>query len=732
MVDVNSNAERGSIAEVLRNALLDWIHGAAKNPGVVFPLIMAIAISIVSFSTTSWGFSLFGFPIVTAFLVTAATQAGLFWASLEIGRFLNGRTAHNIIIWLIFSIAFTWSVWFSFTYLFTNVFSGKQEENAQLLTVRNTVAESVEGIRRDRITYGGDLAGITTGSDAFTGWANGIAQLSDLARQSGVQLSANRESAREQILDKLTKQKEALENLMAIAQDAAATPQLLRADIITAETKIAELTERLAANRPRAATLRREIAEFQRQMDDEETNGNPPGRGPKWRALDGQRLVRKNELDRLEPSITSDGEELAQARIELETTKARLATLEGSNTSPQEDPLVAATRQEVARLEAEFARLQVGSAGESLNVSARLESVINTLRVELTEVAYQATVGECQAVKSEIAELGTDLQSSIENVRCDSPEVDAAIVNVKDFRDKAEEFGQTCSARSEGFTGLTSAEASAAVDYGYKCLQLASLPATMSGGYRDEFARLLREENPDASPITKTFNGLSSFEPLAFVALFVAFCIDLFVLFLGFFSARGLPSKILDEMSVRGGESFDREVEASMDIAPRPHADAPARVWNAYRVLMLHTPIIRRSGKVDYEAEFDLDGMDDSNRKFLLQVLGAWIAEGKATYQGQAQNKHGRILLAKGGMKYFRAIAAEGDRGVSLRIPTGPAVYHQDHSLLEHQDFRDSDMPNFGNREESVSRTVSDAEIITDPHDLSEEDMKVGAKIAEY
>lgn len=628
---------------MLRTAYWDKIlDRASRSPYLALLLVASVLLSVASFYTTYDGMSAFLEYAVFAAFVTLGIQSLLFVTSWRLGFMFADKEP---LAWgelIVFLVCFCLSVVFSFASLFDVVFAKPQQELARITRVHNGVAESIASAGDKARVQRRELVQSMLSAPEYAAWSAQVSAVADLAAESKDLLA-------QVVAESHQRRRERAGRLAAEAQETAASEHTLErqlkedtAALQRADERRPALSDEIARLNARLDESNAAIVEQQHRMDAEERGvgeTGKPKRGPVWAKLskEQQRLIA--------------GRDATASLIALKT--GQLKALDAERQSLQER--MDRTRGQQADIGSRIAESERAAAqarqeldGPGAGAGLDLEQNVQALRNALPEFARTLDLAAfdraANLCKDLMDAMGTvpSLAPRLQGLSCDrgpllglqNPIDQAAAALAVQERD--------CLAGGKNAKTVDNLAFAEALSYARTCLDASRLPNDTIRPERREIDRLEREENPQASPFTKTTNALLAGEKLAILALAIALAIDLLVFFTG----------------LVGAKSIEATVEAPVDpVLPNDSYNV-----KLYKYVLGSAHAVRlKVDKVRYEHRVRLsDIRDDGVREAVRQFLSSNTARGLVLPHPQEE---GVFLLRYGMAEELRArLAQEGPR----------------------------------------------------------------------
>lgn len=592
-----------------------------KSERVVSPPLVALTllglVLVVAAAVTGlilYGMSqdqLFNSLAVAGLLILAVAGVLIFSRSDVIRPYTQGTRiiAKNAMLWVMFLVCMSTSVFFSFDSRFNVIFPEDQRERAAEIRTKNQVAGVVadigETISSRRITEADTLF-------RSAGWGAYDTQLAALSRAS--------EGAEREIEAHFTRQMEAHRSAIAAQQERIATATSGQAGLAGKKITLTDELSRLKAERPGlaadVAAKKSELDARAREVDAKRVEAMAEekgvegtlkvGRGPIYRERMaelarlrdyykiGEERVRDAEkrlvavdsrITEIERELAGVDGELAKLRGEAETAGQRIAAAESSQLN-QEGQTV-----DPARVRAAFERARIAFRQQP---DAEHLASLHQHCAQL----YDAMIST-DATKDRVRDIDCDPKQAVEA---------AAVVFALNAGLKA--YQSNCA-------GGDKLPAVGGVDvllgFGRRCLQDSGLPSADSTAMGAKLSSIDLNRDDKAHNFVVSLNAFQDGNSLAYLALAIAIGIDSLIFMSGLFGANTVRSPLTDVPSLKARNS--QQLNAMIETALLPDTFRKARL-----VVQAMHPINNVEG---YSNEVLLDQLDPETAVQARDVLNA-------------------------------------------------------------------------------------------------------------
>lgn len=517
--------------------------------------------------------------------------------------------ARNAMLWVMFLVCMSTSVFFSFDSRFNAVFPEDQRARAAEIRTKNQVAGVVADI--------GDTISsrrITEAERLFQseGWGAYEGQLSKLSKAS--------EGAEREIEAHFTRQMEAHRSSIAEQQERIATATSGQAGLASKKIALTDELSRLKAERPGlAADLSGKKSELdgrakevdakrvEAMAEDKGVEGTlKVGKGPIYRE-------RMAELGRLRDYYKIGEERVKDAQKRVETVDTRVAQIERE---------LAGVDGELAKLKGEAVTAeqrivaaessQLGQEGQKVD-PARVRASFERARAEFRQDASAERLGSLHqhCVQLYDAMISTDAtKDRVRDIDCDPKQAVEAAAVVFALNTGLRAYEKNCAG---GDKAPTTGGVDPLLMFGRNCLQDSGLPSADANamGERLSFIDLNRDDK--AHNFVVTLNAFQDGNRLAYLALAIAIGIDSLIFMTGLFGANAIRSPLSDVPSMKARNS--QQLNAMIETALLPDPFRKARLVGQ----SMH-PIENVEG---YSNEVRLDELDPETAVQVRDVLNA-------------------------------------------------------------------------------------------------------------
>lgn len=613
------------------------ITGSSVGIMVFLGLGILLLISFNVFDTSqhalderhSWGEIIHEFRFVFLASLVAALVFAVGGKDI-LNEYLNSFRViiRNAVLWVIFLVCMTTSVFFSFDSLFSTIFSDAERRRAADLRTQSTVASLVSDLgaltvrrqleQKAAFLRSGEWRTYAHTLDALTGELKTVPDAIDRYLRSGQQVEQEAAANRQATL--------------AVAEN----------ERLQVTSRLAGLSSRIRLVQGRAETLASAVKRLNQRVFDKDREAiakaaeaeaeargigvtSRVGRGPKYRELVEEHRRLKEEKNTLELQLRSYSTRLEAARKEL-------ADLEGR---------AAAERSGLSQLDIRTASAR--GADEStkrkrLADALRSRAKAELQRLERDRIAFEQnpTRSGMDALQAQCARIvglisgSPVLTNKVDMSVCNPSKAHEAAVQLYALDAGAAALRTKCSAE-EGLAGVTGMEPQIA--WARSCLRLSGLPTSDVAEMRAGIDALERNRDDKAHRFIVTTNAFTDGNQLAYLALAIAIAIDALVFMSGLFGANAaLASKsALPQRDDRDAGQLEAMIESAL---------LPNIFENATHALETIKPAAHPAASgSDWTHELDLADPRVTSRGRLRKILNAGVAVG-AVLRDPARSEH--------------------------------------------------------------------------------------------
>ncbi|WP_072395694.1 hypothetical protein [Hyphomicrobium sp. CS1GBMeth3] len=576
--------------------------------GLAFVLTAVVA-GIVQFGISND--QLF-FGLAAAGLVLLAVAGIMIFSKSDVVRpYTQGVRiiAKNAMLWVMFLVCMSTSVFFSFDSRFNVVFPQDQRARAAEIRAKNQVAGVVadvgETISSRRITEAERLF-------HSEGWHAYEQQLGALSKAS--------EGAEAEIEAHFTRQMEAHRASIAEQQERIATATSGQAGLAGKKVTLTDELSRLKAERPGLAadlaTKKSELDGRAREVDAKRVEAMAEDKGVEGSLKVGKGPIyreRMSELGRLRDYYKIGEERVKDAQKRLDTVDTRITQIERE---------LAGVDGELAKLKGEAVTAeqritaaessQLGQEGQKVD-PARVRGSFERARAEFRQDPSAEKLGSLHQHCVQLYDAMISTAATKERVRdidCDPKQAVEAAAAVFALNTGLKVFAANCAG---GEKIPTVGGVDPLLGFGRNCLRDSGLPSADANtlGERLSFIDLNRDDK--AHNFVVTLNAFQDGNRLAYLALAIAIGIDSLIFMTGLFGANAVRSPLSDVPSMKARNS--QELNAMIETALLPDTFRKARL-----VSQAMHPIENVEG---YSNEVRLDELDPETAVQVRDVLNA-------------------------------------------------------------------------------------------------------------
>lgn len=665
-----------------------------RQPLKLALFVASIGLSIASAGTTGMGFLQFTPPwfLPLSVLMTFGVQTLLFVVSWRLGATLLERRSlgqfckQQIPLWLVFFIAAVVSIFFSFAFLFDEIYDRGSREIANLTAVQSNVETILGRLKEDIEKEQTERILELVDSDKYATWSKNVEKVTGLAEEAKDQLLrlenerneklAEELAANTMLLETAQQTKEQLKEQMAQLK---LDMQDLNAQLIDTKTEIAPINKALN-------NLVADEEELTRRMDKEERSGggtgvpSPRGRGPKWRGLRDQReqvKAQKNDQKfRLDPLINK------RNRLESEWVKKET----------QLTHITEALSRAVGKEgKAKRATETIGRERENQTAQSQpfnVDSALLAMREGLSQFSstyeykrFDDAANACEQIVDQINQnkiLRERFNAPGAPLVCNRQGLENLIKPINDMAKIVPAFTKSCqpnTARDNRYLqmvggggkapqaevgAIANATASGtpapaigakldleavmkmertlqlngALKLASDCITLSGLPTTATQDYRETIDSLMRQRRDNVSLFTQALNAIfADREPLAILAAGIAVSLDFLILLCSLVGATSVQL-FLDKTNrpIRSSAQSDQDIGhmVGIQLAIDPDVD-DQRVINIKTFLQnAHDDDSRKNEGYDTIVDLDRFADDPITQLRLRAILATLVRHDRA------------------------------------------------------------------------------------------------------
>lgn len=550
--------------------------------------------------------------LAAAGLLVLAVAGILFFSRSDVVRpYTQGVRiiAKNAMLWVMFLICMSTSVFFSFDSRFNVIFPEDQRARAAEIRTKNQVAGVVADI--------GETISARRISEAETlfqsaGWHAYDTQLGALSRAA--------EGAEGEIEAHFTRQMESRRTAIAEQQERIATATSGQAGLAGKKLTLTDELSRLKAERPGLAadlaTKKSELAGRAREVDAKRVEAMAEekgvegtlkvGRGPIYRE-------RMGELQRLRDYYKIGEERVADAQKRLGSVDSRITEIERE---------LAGIDGELAKLkgEADTAGQRIAAAEasqlgqEGLAVDpARVRAAFERARVDFRQKPDAEGLASLHQHCTQLydAMVSTEVtKDRVRDIDCDPKQAVEATAAMFALNAGLQAYQGNCAGGDKlpsvgGVDGL--------LGFGRRCLQDSGLPSEDSFAMGARLSSIDLNRDDKAHNFVVSLNAFQDGNSLAYLAFAIAVGIDSLIFMSGLFGASVVRSPLSDVPSHKGRNS--QQLNAMIETALLPDVFRKARL-----VVQAMHPIENVDG---YSNEVRLGELDPETAVQVREVLNA-------------------------------------------------------------------------------------------------------------
>ena len=471
---------------------------------------------------------------------------------------------------LMLGVAMFASVFFSFDSLFDRVFKETERKQVQIAHTRSVTSAAFTDMRDQLVELRGTQLVDLRGSDAWSDFTRNLEAVLTTAQNAEQEIAAILRTQREERQRELNLLRSQLTaSIEAVRQKSDEITRLETGDVTQVAVDVDQLRSQIAeaqsaVNEAQTQVDRfTELANIEEKVGGVDANGNPilrddgsripPGRGPRWRDYEAQRVFHNTALTARRATLERDQQRLAEAVAATGTRGSALEAARAQLVGLESERDIAQGRVD----EAEAALRSVNIPGGDTD-SLDLASIVNNIRLTRdrflasgSSVEFTAMVEGCASMLAAL-ELNAAQLPQIASLTCDASAISQPADRLSGYEtallsfdrdayasvERAISNGELVNGRAvpevrcfvdRDFNGLTSV--SSIVGQGRECLNVAGLPADREASIRSDLDTVERENSPETSNFTRTLASLKRGDMLGWVALALAIAIDSLVFF---------------------------------------------------------------------------------------------------------------------------------------------------------------------------------------------------------
>jgi hypothetical protein len=517
--------------------------------------------------------------------------------------------AKNAMLWVMFLVCMSTSVFFSFDSRFNVVFPQEERKRVADLRAQNQVTgilADIEGTITARRIENAQLL------FASPGWAEYDAQLEQLA---GVAQGAQGEIERY-----FVEQMEQRRRSIAEQQERITTAQSGQAGLANKKVSLTDELARLKGDRPGLAAeyaqMKGELDAKQREIDAKRVEAMAEDRGVEGTGKAGKGQVyrlRMTELARLQDEYKIRAERTKDAQKRLNTVESRLAQVERELSGIDGELAKLSGEAQTAEQRIKAAEASgTGAEGQTIDPARALLAFQNA-RADFRQEPTVEKLGEIHSLCTQLhgAMSGTPpLKEKVRGIDCDPKKASDAASALFALNAGFKSFGTNC-AGGDKLAPLNNADA--LFGFARKCLADSGLPSKDTDTLRNKisFTEMTRDDR--AHRFVVSWNAFNDGNRLAYLALAIAIGIDSLIFMTGLFGANAVRSPLSDVPSskARNAEQLEGVIQNSL---------LPDTLENASAVLDAMQPITPRDG---FTAEIIIPNEETPSKRRVLKVLNA-------------------------------------------------------------------------------------------------------------
>ena len=530
--------------------------------------------------------------------------------------------AKNSMLWVMFLVCMSTSVFFSFDSRFNVIFPKDQRERAAEIRTTNQVAGVVADI--------GETISSRRIAEAETlfqsqGWAAYEGQLASLSRAS--------EGAEREIETHFTRQMEAHRSSIAEQQERIATATSGQAGLAGKKIVLTDELSRLKAERPGLAAdlagKKSELDARAREVDAKRVEAMAEekgvegtlksGRGPMYRERVGE-LARLRDYYKIGEERVRDAEKrLGAVDTRITDIERELAGVDGELAKLRGEADTAGQR--IAASEAS----QLGQEGQTVD-PARVRAAFERARADFRQQPDAERLASLHQHCVQLYDAMISTEATKERVRdidCDPKQAVEAAAVVFALNAGLKAFEANCAG---GDKLPTVGGVDPLLGFGRKCLQDSGLPSADSSAMGARISAIDLNRDDKAHNFVVSLNAFQDGNSLAYLALAIAIGMDALIFMSGLFGANAVRSPLSDVPSLKARNS--QELNAMIEAALLPDTFRKARL-----VVQSMHPIENVEG---YSNEVRLDELDPETAVQVRSVLNAGAVIGAVRRGGQA------------------------------------------------------------------------------------------------
>ncbi|MGE3065703.1 MAG: hypothetical protein AB7K67_08945 [Hyphomicrobiaceae bacterium] len=530
--------------------------------------------------------------------------------------------AKNVVLWVMFLVCMSASVFFSFDSHFNALFPPAERVRASELRAQNQITGLVSDIEQTINKRRIEESEALFHTDGWTSYEASLVRLINVARDSTSEVERY---FNDQIEDRNRAIKQQQERI--------ATAQSGQAGLASKKIALTDELSRLRGERP---TLAAEYAEKKNELDNrakeidaKRVEAMAEDRGVEGTLKEGKGPVyrqRMGELGKLQDYYKIGEERVKDAQKRLAASDTRISQLERE---------LSAVDGELARFkgEAETANQRIKMAQDSVTGSSETRidpsRMLPALENDRAEFRATPTADRLAAIQQRCNQIYAALSSTpatkskLANIDCDPKRAAEAAAMVFTLEAGTKAFDANC-VGGDKLAPLKTTDSF--FGFARKCLVDSGLPSKDTEALRSKinFMELIRDDK--AHRFVVTWNAFYDGNRLAYLALVIAISVDGLVFMAGLFGANAVRSPLSDVPTVKARSAH--QLEAIIE-----NALLPDKFENATLVLEAMHPIAATDG---FTAEVMLPYDHTPSRRRILRVLnaGATIgAVGRDAYQ---------------------------------------------------------------------------------------------------
>ena len=560
-------------------------------------------------------------------------------------------------IWLMFTACMLTSVFFSFDSLFSTIFPPAERARVAELRTTNQVAGVVGDLGATITRRQGESVEGLFRSEAWADYSGRINDIIAIARGAPDQIAA---LARKEMEDQQAV-RAGLEERKASAESQSVRLAKRKDELLADVTKLKEEVPPLAAevDKLKSEIFAKDSETLAKKAEMQAEAGGvggtlKAGQGPEW----SKRRKELDDIAKLRAIIDSQLKErsaqLKERRGRLGAAELELAQIDGEIGKLRGEKDVA--DRQMAQASAEKPEGSIAAATQKVTASgvSSLDEAFAQFRQRPERASFDAIQTQCAALITVFDKVPTlKAAAADKGIRCDPSVVADPVARVFALNDGVLTFKARCAKPDS----LPTTGTDALLDFANQCVQSSGLDSKDTALFRSNINSVGLNRDDKAHRFVVSWNAFLDGNRLAYLALAIAFALDLLVFMSGLFGANATSSPLVRLPNATKRSASD--LESSMFAALRPDIYGSAKLV----IDGLH-PIVPRDGFV---SEIRTRDFDRETGAAIRRVLSA------GAQFGAVEPDAGRdgVFMVRGELTEFLAKACERE------LRSNPAVREQ-------------------------------------------------------